>query len=218
MKTQIKKKNNLINRILFVIVFCIVIVFWRSVFAQDNIFYNYLDESDYSINILNDQIEIGTIWVKSNLDFFMWDIEEAKNIVNSDPMFLLDKTMTFENNFYLFLDKVKDVLFMLQNDISYINYSMSDFKYDEMSCWSDREFYEEEFFYNIQNNNPNLDYYLDAVIKNEQCASYNRIKYNAYESIYDEMSFYYEALNRKYEYWDSNRLEIIENRDFYYNA
>ncbi len=197
------------------------IVVWLFLFGTTNasdseILYSENDWWYYFV-LLDSQIKLWTVWEEGDLENFMKTIEESKDLLSNDPVFLLDKTMTFEENFIIYLDRVSESLNNLSINLSFMDYSMGNFDHNKTLCLSDREYYQTQFFDSLKRGSSNVDHYLDLVVLNEQCASYNRIYYNAYEDIYEEMEFYYDTLNRKYDYWVSNREDIVRNRDFYYN-
>ena len=56
-----------------------------------------------------------------------------------------------------------------------------------------------------------MEKYLLTSIDSENCSVEARIMYNAYDKMKSQVKYYYDILAKKYDYFYSNKYEIIQS-------
>lgn len=85
----------------------------------------------------------------------------------------------------------------------------------KLDCDGSKELSDKNYSLSLRDYNfVNMEKYLEQSLSYDRCSSEARIQYNAYKKIVEQIDYFYEILEKKNNYFNTNKYNIISNFGF----
>lgn len=155
------------------------------------------------------------IWMWSAEDQIMNSysslVQNIKYYADVDVIQYLKKSINVEASLNSFLSKTQNVLRNANAFIAYVDGVKSEQAQNKSKCDDMKESMDKNFSLALKDfDAAKMEKYLVMSIEDWKCSVDARIMYNAYDKMESQVKYYYNILQNKYEYFFSNKYEIIQ--------
>ena len=163
--------------------------------------------------LINVQTEIGMWEVDDKSIFFViWLLNEMKISADLDIIEYLWHTFDIWKSLDSLLFNIEDILNQASIAIVEIKNSLFSLEQIKIECDWLKKITDKDFSLALKDlDSKNMEINLNKSIQHQKCSSDSRIYYNANMKILEDLNFYFEILKNKYNYFYSNKFDIIEN-------
>lgn len=151
-------------------------------------------------------VDDGIIYSYSSL------MQNLKNYADIDVLVNLKKTIYPESSLNSFLSKSEMLLHTANSFMIHLDNLKTDLVQKKSNCDSVKEISDKNFSLALKDfDSINMDKYLASSLENEQCSVEARITYNAYTKMQSQIKYYYNILQKKYDYFFTYKYDIIKS-------
>lgn len=167
---------------------------------------------------------IAPLMINVHKEIWMWHSEEEiiysyssllqniRNYTDIDVLLYLKKTIYPQSALDSFLSRSETLLNMANIFILHIDNAKKDFVQKKNNCDNIKEVSDKNFSLALKDfDSVNMEKYLKLSIENEKCSVDARINYNAYDKMQSQIKYYYDILQKKYDYFYTYKYDIINS-------
>ena len=206
------------KKIFHLIIAIFIAVFCSQCFA--------LSESDDSLENMELSKYYGTLplHLSIHMEIWMWEsndevissftvlLKDMKFYADIDILKYLNKSITPQTSLEKILSKIANLLNTSSTFMSYVDNQKTLFVQRKDGCDNKKSITDKNFSLALKDFDwVNMEKYLLSSIDSENCAVEARIMYNAYDKMKSQVKYYYDILAKKYDYFYSNKYEIIQS-------
>ena len=177
-----------------------------------------------------EDIELSTYyWVLSlhlnvHMELWMWVsndeiissyatlLQNMKFYADMDILKYLKWSINPQKSLDRILNKMYNLLNTSNNFMVYLDSKKLSFVQAKDSCDATKSLVDKNFALALKDADwLNMEKYLSVSIDSEKCSVESRINYNAYDKINSQVRYYYNILAKKYDYFFSNKYDIIQS-------
>ena len=139
-------------------------------------------------------------------------LKDMKFYADIDILNYLRKSVYPQNSLDKILNKMANLLNTSNIFMAYIDNQKSSFVQRKESCDNKKSITDKNFSLALKDFDwVNMEKYLLSSINSENCSVEARITYNAYDKMKSQVKYYYDILAKKYDYFYSNKYDIIQS-------
>ena len=206
------------KKFLYLIIIMIVVVFCSQSFA--------VSESNDSLeNIeLSKYYWVVPLHLNVHMEIWMWEtddevissytvlLKDMKFYADIDVLKYLNKSIYPQTSLEKILNKMANLLNTAGTFITYIDNQKTFLVQRKDSCDNKKSITDKNFFLALKDLDwVNMERNLISSIESENCSVEARITYNAYDKMRSQVKYYYDILAKKYDYFYSNKYEILQS-------
>ena len=206
------------KKFLYLIIVMIVVVFCSQSFA--------VSESNDSLeNIeLSKYYWVVPLHLNVHMEIWMWEtddevissytvlLKDMKFYADIDVLKYLNKSIYPQTSLEKILNKMANLLNTAGTFITYIDNQKTFLVQRKDSCDNKKSITDKNFFLALKDLDwVNMERNLISSIDSENCSVEARITYNAYDKMRSQVKYYYDILAKKYDYFYSNKYEILQS-------
>lgn len=206
------------KKFLYLIIVMIVVVFCSQSFA--------VSESNDSLeNIeLSKYYWVVPLHLNVHMEIWMWEtddevissytvlLKDMKFYADIDVLKYLNKSIYPQTSLEKILNKMANLLNTAGTFITYIDNQKTFLVQRKDSCDNKKSITDKNFFLALKDLDwVNMERNLISSIESENCSVEARITYNAYDKMRSQVKYYYDILAKKYDYFYSNKYEILQS-------
>lgn len=138
--------------------------------------------------------------------------QNMKNYADIDVVAYLKKTIYPESSLDSFLDKSEMLIRTSSSFLMYLDTLKKDLVKKKDDCDKVKQSADKNFSLALKDfDSVNMEKYLLISIENEKCSVDARINYNAYDKMQSQIKYYYDILQKKYNYFYTYKYDIINS-------
>lgn len=206
------------KKFLYLIIVMIVVVFCSQSFA--------VSESNDSLeNIeLSKYYWVVPLHLNVHMEIWMWEtddevissytvlLKDMKFYADIDVLKYLNKSIYPQTSLEKILNKMANLLNTAGTFITYIDNQKTFLVQRKDSCDNKKSITDKNFSLALKDLDwVNMERNLISSIDSENCSVEARITYNAYDKMRSQVKYYYDILAKKYDYFYSNKYEILQS-------
>lgn len=139
-------------------------------------------------------------------------VQSMKNYADIDVMLYLKKTIYPESSLDSFLSKCEMLLKTSNTFLIYLDDLKKNLVKEKEDCDKVKESSDKSFSLALKDfDSINIKKYLSISIENEKCSVDARITYNAYGKMQSQIKYYYNILQKKYDYFYTYKYDIVNS-------
>lgn len=159
-----------------------------------------------------------------HMEIWMWEsndevisscaalLKDMKFYADIDILKYLKKSVYPQNSLDKILNKMANLLNTSNIFMAYIDSKKTSFVQRKDSCDNKKSVTDKNFSLALKDFDwVNMERYLLSSIESETCSVEARITYNAYDKMKSQVKYYYDILAKKYDYFYSNKYDIIQS-------
>lgn len=162
---------------------------------------------------LNVHMEIW-MWVSNDeiISSYATLLQNMKFYADMDILKYLKWSINPQKSLDRILNKMYNLVNTSSNFMMYLDSKKTSFVQAKDSCDAAKSVVDKNFALALKDVDwLNMEKYLSASIDSEKCSVESRINYNAYDKIKGQVKYYYDILSKKYDYFYSNKYDIIQS-------
>jgi len=204
------------KKLLVLIITILLSMFGLFTFAEETNITEEIEVTEYygylSL-IVNVHTEIGRGEPDDKSIFFViWLLNEMKTYADLDIIEYLWYTFDIWKSLDSLLFNIDDILNQTSIAIAGIENMLFSLEQRKIECDWLKEITDKNFSLALKDfDSKSMEINLNKSIEHQKCASDSRIYYNVNMKILEDLDFYFEILKNKYNYFYSNKFNIIEN-------
>lgn len=206
------------KKFLYLIIVMIVVVFCSQSFAVS-------ETNDSLENIeLSKYYWVVPLHLNVHMEIWMWEtddevissytvlLKDMKFYADIDVLKYLNKSIYLQTSLEKILNKMANLLNTAGTFITYIDNQKTFLVQRKDSCDNKKSITDKNFFLALKDLDwVNMERNLISSIESENCSVEARITYNAYDKMRSQVKYYYDILAKKYDYFYSNKYEILQS-------
>lgn len=139
-------------------------------------------------------------------------LKDMKFYADIDILKYLKKSVYPQSSLDKILNKIGNLLNTSNVFMTYIDNQKALFVQRKDSCDNKKSITDKNFSLAVKDFDwVNMEKYLLSSIDSESCSVEARIMYNAYDKMKSQVKYYYDILAKKYDYFYSNKYDIIQS-------
>ena len=206
------------KKFLYLIIVMIVVVFCSQSFAVSQ-------TNDSLENIeLSKYYWVVPLHLNVHMEIWMWEtddevissytvlLKDMKFYADIDVLKYLNKSIYPQTSLEKILNKMANLLNTAGTFITYIDNQKTFLVQRKDSCDNKKSITDKNFSLALKDLDwVNMERNLISSIDSENCSVEARITYNAYDKMRSQVKYYYDILAKKYDYFYSNKYEILQS-------
>ena len=146
------------------------------------------------------------------IDNSLVDMELSKYYADIDVLKYLSKTVYPEASMNNFLNKTQSILNTSNVFLLHLENKKNSLVQKKNNCDNAKDLSDKSFTLAVKDSDSaKIEKYLMSSIENEYCSVESRITYNAYDKMQAQIKYYFDILQKKYDYFYRNKYEIIDS-------
>lgn len=162
--------------------------------------------------LLNIHMEIW-MWESDNqvMNSYSSLLQNMKYYADIDIIQYLKQSINPESSLNNVLNKMWNVLNTANAFIVYLDNLKTDQAQNKSRCDDIKETVDKNFSLALKDfDAAKMERYISMSIENEKCSVEARIMYNVYDKMWSQVKYYYNILQNKYDYFFSNKYDIVQ--------
>ena len=133
-----------------------------------------------------------------------------KYYADIDVMSYLKMVISPQTSLENYLEETSNIMNTANSFLLYLDTQKQNFVQKKSSCDDVKSIADKNFSLAVKDINPaNMEKNLKLSMENEKCSVEARINYNAYERMQAQIKYYYEILNKKYDYFYNYKYDVL---------
>lgn len=190
--------------------------------------FNWLVFSQGLNNAIADMELLKYYWVVPLLlnvhkEIWMWEawdetiasysslVQNMKYYADVDVVSYLKQSINPESSMDNYLRKTWTLLNNANSFLVYLDNNKQNLVQDKENCDTSKAVSDKNFGLALKDfDSANMEKNLQISLEKEKCSVESRILYNAYDKMWSQIAYYYNILQNKYDYFYSNKYDIVQ--------
>ena len=207
------------KKIFYIVILLFISLWWFTWFVMSQ----WIDNSLVDME-LSKYYGIVSLLLNVHKEVWMWHsddeiiesysslMQNIKYYADIDVLKYLSKTVYPEASMNNFLNKTQSILNTSNVFLLHLENKKNSLVQKKNNCDNAKDLSDKSFTLAVKDSDSaKIEKYLMSSIENEYCSVESRITYNAYDKMQAQIKYYFDILQKKYDYFYRNKYEIIDS-------